>query len=927
MQLFKMKKIYLFSTVLAVQFVFAQNSQMYFSGLFFNDKKKPENFLKVFNKNSGIYERTDERGFAIIPAQLYDTLVWNNGKSQMIVTYDLRELKDILESNISRKSVDNLYNKDYTNLITKSKDSSNEIGDVEARLTKKSNSYFYKVRKIKQTSNSTFLVKQQEQYSLNLGGVFTTSVEGKSTNSLPHTQSRYVQGRSENGILAWKGPETEEMMSFGPDINTLQYNHLPYDYDFNGKLVPANNGSSPAKAYQNLLFKDVFSFSNQLSLNAALRRGYNELFKIMVDVGQTKNQLNFADEYDVSSNFKSKLKAQILKFNVELGYNYIDKKATNTNRIGLYNRVYQNSLLTPISFSNVQGKYLSNGNQRSYSKEADNPLFLLDREQKYNFTSKNRQFDFNINRNFGNITLNFTHSFGQEQESNIELYRKSTVGFAQGLHNIREQENRFNRSNFLASYKFGDYDFTNNFNLRFVLNDEKTNINHLLGDTYQYQRTAQDYIFNYNFDINTNADLKLGGSLGNSFYVSNTSKVNQYWLPKADAFLTFTDIFDWYNTKFTAFGAYTELSTEPNINQSYAQYATTNFNAKDSNRYFPIKEVNTFNNLATIDSKEWKVGFRLTTGRKISLDGEYFERKVENDVFPIFNNQNLELKNLANHTYSGYDFNFSYNNFELFYNVRSTQKVSFYKYQDIVDKVASGYNNLAIAGFKDVYKTLSQGNPLGVVVGSYFERDANGTLLIDDSGYPIKAKGEKIIANPTPDFVVKFNHSFIYEGINLSIDWEWKKGGQVWNGTQAVLDYYGRSQTSADQRNTKNYVFEGVNANGNPNSVAVDFYNANEDVNQNRWSRYGYLGVAESYVQKADHVKINSVTLTKSFRLEQSKQRLLDITLFVNNIMLWQAKSGADPNQSFYNMENGQGLDFFNLPSYKTFGCKFSFKF
>ncbi len=184
----------------------------------------------------------------------------------------------------------------------------------------------------------------------------------------------------------------------------------------------------------------------------------------------------------------------------------------------------------------------------------------------------------------------------------------------------------------------------------------------------------------------------------------------------------------------------------------------------------------------------------------------------------------------------------------------------------------------------------------------------------------------KIIADPTPDFVMKFNHNFTYKRFSLDINWEWRKGGQVWNGTEAVLDYYGRSYTSGEERNIKNYIFQGVFSDGNTNQIPVDFYDPGRNVQENRWSRYGYAGVAENYIQKADYVRINNISLSASFPVDHS-QRTLKFTLYANNLMLWQAKTGADPNQTFYETENGRGLDFFNLPSFKTLGCIVSFKF
>ncbi|MFC3158611.1 hypothetical protein ACFOEQ_08745 [Chryseobacterium arachidis] len=334
----------------------------------------------------------------------------------------------------------------------------------------------------------------------------------------------------------------------------------------------------------------------------------------------------------------------------------------------------------------------------------------------------------------------------------------------------------------------------------------------------------------------------------------------------------------------------------------------------------------TFKGLSNTDMRELKYGFKLDVGYRISLEAEYFNRKILNDIFPIYENSQLKLKNLADHTYRGYEVNFSYNNFRIGDNFFSTQKFSFFKYKDVVDRVANGFNNLPLSGFNDIYKTITQGEVLGAVMGSYFERNGKGELIIDEFGYPKKAGGLKIIADPTPDFVMKFNHNFTFKRLTLDINWEWKKGGQLWNGTEAVLDYYGRSKTSGDERNIKNYVFQGVNSNGNTNQIPVDFYNPNQNVSENRWTRYGYLGVAENYVQKADYVRINSISLSANIPINQTKTSLA-LTFYVNNILLWQANKGADSNQNFYDLEDGRGLDFFNLPNYKTYGCMVSFKF
>ncbi|MCT2562037.1 hypothetical protein [Chryseobacterium herbae] len=923
-----MKKMYLVLLPLAANFLFSQNSQLYYSGIFLNKKNKPQNFLKIYNKNSGIYELTDGNGFAIIAAKEKDTLLWNDGKSRL-VAYGLDELKDILESRIEKASVRNVRSRAYDSLVTKELKDEFSLENSKEHVTGISIYNFSEVRKIKKITENTYHLREQPDKFLGFGGSFTTSFDVKIRNSVPRTQNRYVQGRSQNGQLEWQGPETGEMFSFGPDISSLGFDHHPYEYDWNGRLIPVGSGISPAKAYNNDIFKTVFSYNNQLRLNTSLTKGYyDEKLRLSVDLGQQKDQMYFMDQYSMLNTFKTKLSSKILNFSVNLGLNYDENKAVNFNRIGLFNRVYQNALLTPISFSNAQNTLLADGLQRRYGQSADNPYFLLNQENKYNYRDRRRQFSFGLERNWSNFKLAVNQSYENDSFLNTDYYKPSTHGFANGLYSERNQENKLYSSNLSGSYSFGGSDRRSVLSLNFILNDRKSDVyNSLTKTAYSYQRTSQDYILNYKYDYSSyRSDLGAGFNVGNAFYISNTSAKNTYWLPKVNAYLTFQNVFDWHNVDFKILGAYTEMSSEPEITKSYSSYATTLLNAQNANQYFPVLEAQTFRNLSNINSKEGKAGFRVKVGYHISLEAEYFNRKVTDDAFPVFENNLLQLKNLADHTYSGYEANFAYDNIYLGTDFTTSHKASFFKYKDVVNRVNAGYNHIAVAGFSDVYKTLSEGQIFGAVMGSYFERNASGELIIDEFGYPKKAAGLKIIADPTPDFVVKFNHTINYKMFSLDINWEWKKGGQLWNGTQAVLDYYGRSQNSGDERNIKNYVFQGVDSNGNSNQIPVDFYNPAQNVSENRWTRYGYLGVAEDYVQKADYIRINNISLTGKFDVGKFR-RGLGITFYINNILLWQANKGVDPNQNFYDLDSGRGLDFFNLPSYKTFGCMVSFQF
>jgi hypothetical protein len=173
---------------------------------------------------------------------------------------------------------------------------------------------------------------------------------------------------------------------------------------------------------------------------------------------------------------------------------------------------------------------------------------------------------------------------------------------------------------------------------------------------------------------------------------------------------------------------------------------------------------------------------------------------------------------------------------------------------------------------------------------------------------------------------MKTGNTISWKKFALNLDVEWRKGGDMWNGTQAALDYYGRSQNSAALRNTTNYVFPGNLENGHINNIPVNFYDPNLSFDKNRWVRYGISGIAEEYMQKADNIRLNTASLVYTFNFRKHIQQLT-VGAYINNLILWTAYKGADPNQLLYDQSNSSGLDFFNLPSTKTFGFTTTIQF
>jgi hypothetical protein len=287
-------------------------------------------------------------------------------------------------------------------------------------------------------------------------------------------------------------------------------------------------------------------------------------------------------------------------------------------------------------------------------------------------------------------------------------------------------------------------------------------------------------------------------------------------------------------------------------------------------------------------------------------------------------NGNFTLKNIADHRNKGIELGLTVSHNA--HNFFTENTVSFIKNNSKVTGVKDGFDGTPMAGFANIHTAIVKGAPLGSIVGTDYLRDAANRIMIGNDGFPLVNPTPKVIGNPIPDFTVKMTNSINWKKWYLDLNWEWKKGGQMWNGTQAVLDYYGRSANAAAQRLTTGYIFNGVLQDKQPNNIPVSFYDVNLPIEQNRWTRYGQSGVGAEYIQQANMLRLHAVTLSYKQKLKKYPQ-LLTFSLYANNLILYSSYKGADPNQLLYDQPNAAGLDYFNLPSVKIFGCNVSIQF
>ncbi|MDP4262392.1 MAG: hypothetical protein Q8941_07655 [Bacteroidota bacterium] len=834
------------------------------------------------------------------------------------------------------RSVEPVETKDYINMIRRHGDTANNnnvspadsINSVRnANLTLRG--IFNPAIAIKRININNGNIKIYSNYSrrLVLSGSYSSVASIKTTNRLPGLQNNFVQGGPANGELRWLGPETGEMFSFGPDIHALEFDGSSYPYDQNGKLVATGSGNgNPAQIYHSNIFRTAASLSQSLNIQSTLYRAAKNTWTFNVKLGQTGEHIYIRDNKNSSKTISASIGTVSKSLSLSGNYSYSRDKFSNSNRNGFLNRVYQNSLLTPISFSATQGNTLTGNIQRSYSHLADNPFFLLDNNGN-SFLQSQHHGNVVLEEKTNSLKFKVIQSLESVQQKSIEQYKEGTAYFPGGIATGRKKNDL---SYLLTASAWGDINYSNyryhsTLSVNYIFTGTRSAICYSINSqTYSYQRSSNDVNFSY-LTLYRGHNIEAGIDLTNKFYYSNTSGKGSYFLPAVNSYARLNNIFDYFDIKLNT--AVNHFKSELPVDKSFAHINLLRYSTQDAFQYFPLGEVTGFDNLKVIDHFEWTGKLELWYKNNISLSGEVFIRNTRHDVFPVYKNGDWVLKNIADHRKKGIELQLS--SYRLPFSPKKfsvSNTLSFTSYQNRVTKVGDGYNFTPIAGFSNINKVIAAGEPLGAIAGSSYVRDASNNILIGNDGYPLVNNQPKIIGDPTPDFIMKLSNSMNWKKFTLCLDMEWKKGGDVWNGTQAALDYYGRSQTSAMLRNTTNYIFPGYLQDGHINNIPVNFYDPALPLDKNRWVRYGLSGIAEEYIQKGDNIRLNTLSLGYKLNFRKYIQQLT-VGIYLDNIILWTAYKGADPNQLLYDQPNGSGLDFFNLPSTKTFGFTTSIQF
>ncbi|HEY0611256.1 MAG TPA: hypothetical protein VGD35_16410, partial [Chitinophaga sp.] len=527
-----------------------------------------------------------------------------------------------------------------------------------------------------------------------IGGSYNAGVAVRTVNRQPALQNQYAQGRSINGALSWQGPETNELFSYGPDISTLN-----------------------ARAYDNSIFRTGAMYSQSFHVNAAYDHKYGRLINADLKLGQMRENTVIKDNENKNYNLSANVSTYLKWLTITGKYSFQEDHFSNANRNGFLNRVYQNALLTPVTFDNSQGA-TSGAGQRSYSNRADNPLFLLDNNNFYK--RKQHNAGLTLSKSSGDFDFKIIQSFESAAENSSEGYKPGTVSFPDGVVMLRNKNDRnwVTRLNASHSLWGHGYYWNGSLSANYIFTDERSDINYAASGTkYNYQRSSQDILLSHTIKHHSSvSNLDAEIEAGNRFYFSNTSAKRQYFLPAVSGFIKFWNVLDDGEIKIST--AYNRFNNELPVSNSLARLSLLQYTSAQASQFLAFPEVSGFDRLDPIQHREWTGAISLRYNMA-TLTAVAFVRESRKDIFPVYDSGRLDLHNMADHRNKGIELQLDLGNF-YYRKFNWRQNLSFLAYQDKVTKVIDGYNYTPIAGFSNVHKAVVEGQSIGAIVGNAY---------------------------------------------------------------------------------------------------------------------------------------------------------------------------------------------------------------
>jgi hypothetical protein len=182
---------------------------------------------------------------------------------------------------------------------------------------------------------------------------------------------------------------------------------------------------------------------------------------------------------------------------------------------------------------------------------------------------------------------------------------------------------------------------------------------------------------------------------------------------------------------------------------------------------------------------------------------------------------------------------------------------------------------------------------------------------------PLLTNGRTVVAgNIFPDWTGGWNNEFTYGNLSLNLLFDIRQGGVIVSHTEGYLAGLGLAKVTEANRETS-FVVNGVKEDGTKNTTLV--------TPQAYYSKIGARGgiVGEAFTYDASNMRLRQAALTYAIpatALKKTPIKNASVSVYGRNLFFVYKNSPMDPDVTLNGNVTGYGVDFYSLPTTRSFG-------
>ncbi len=225
-------------------------------------------------------------------------------------------------------------------------------------------------------------------------------------------------------------------------------------------------------------------------------------------------------------------------------------------------------------------------------------------------------------------------------------------------------------------------------------------------------------------------------------------------------------------------------------------------------------------------------------------------------------------------------------------------------------------DSLSVGGTGSYMEALVKGGSIGDIYVTTLQADGHGYIDVGSVTQTVTGAPNTYIkaGNASPRYNIGFRNSFDYKNFNLSFLVAARIGGVGVSITQAIMDGFGVSQTSAQARDQGGALVNGYRI------PAEGYYSVVGG---------GVAGIGSMYVYSATNVRLGEASFGYNFPASFFHNKLQGVTVSAigRNLFMFYNKAPFDPESTANTGTYYQGIDYFMQPSLRSLGFSVKVQF